>query len=132
MGVYSATVHFPAALERHLFDQQVAAPFDDYICPQRSHLCRGQSDERVGAYHPIRNRGSTEELCNSLPRPETVNEFTYAMENGTMTIPHAGSWSLQVQPCTGVHDVHATRQLGVSGWVIVHNPYNAHEEGENE
>ena len=131
MGVYSATVHFPAALERHLFDQQVAAPFDDYVLNAVIFVVGKATNESVHI-----TRFATADPLNNFVTvsrdTETVKELTYAIENGTVTIPHAGSWSLQVHPCTGVHDVHATRQLGVGGWVILHNPYNAREEGENE
>ena len=31
MGIYSTEIYFPATQDRHLFDQQLTAPFDDDI-----------------------------------------------------------------------------------------------------
>lgn len=95
MGVYSATVYFPATRERHLFDQQLTAPFDDYILNAFVFAIDKATNESVHI-----TRFATADPLNNFVTfsrdTETTNEFTYETGNGTVTI-QAESRALEVR-----------------------------------
>ena len=95
MGVYSATVYFPVTRERHLFDQQLAAPFDDYVLNAFAFAIDKATNESVRI-----TRFTTADPLNNFVTvsrdTETVNEFTYETENGAVTI-QAESRALEVR-----------------------------------
>ena len=66
MGVYSATVYFPATRGRHLFDQQLTAPFDDDVL--NTFVFVTDKVTNVGVHHPVHHHGPTEQLRNILAR----------------------------------------------------------------
>ena len=85
MGVYSATLYFPATRERHLFDQQLTAPFDDYVLNAFAFAIDKATNEsvhitRFTAADPLNN------FITFARDTETVNEFTYETGNGEVTI----------------------------------------------
>lgn len=95
MGVYSATVYFPASRERHLFDQQLIAPFDDYVLNAFVFAIDKATNESVHI-----TRFTTADPLNNFVTvsldTETVNEFTYETGSGVMTI-QAESRALEVR-----------------------------------
>ena len=85
MGVYSATLYFPATRERHLFDQQLTAPFDDYVLNAFAFAIDKATNEsvhitRFTAADPLNN------FITFARDTDTVNEFTYETGNGEVTI----------------------------------------------
>ena len=85
MGVYSATVYFPATRGRHLFDQQLTAPFDDHVLNAFVFVIDKVTNESVHI-----TRFTTADPLNNFVTfsrdTETVNDFTYETGNGTVTI----------------------------------------------
>lgn len=85
MGVYSATLYFPTKGERHLFDQQLTAPFDDYVLNAFVFVIDKATNEsvhitRFAAADPLNN------FITFSRDTDTVNEFTYETGNGTVTV----------------------------------------------
>ena len=85
MGIYSATIYFPAKRERHLFDQQLTAPFDDYIMNAFVFVIDKATNTsvhitRFTAADPLNN------FVTFARDTETTNKFTYETGNGTVTV----------------------------------------------
>ena len=84
MGVYSATIYFPAERVRHLFDQQLMAQFDDYILNAFVFVIDNATNKsvhitRFAAADPLNN------FVTFSRDTETTNKFTYDPGNGTVT-----------------------------------------------
>jgi len=85
MGVYSASIYFPTSGRRHLFDQQLTAPFDDYILNAFVFVIDKATNEsvhitRFAAADPLNN------FVTFSRDTETTNKFTYETGNGTVTV----------------------------------------------
>lgn len=85
MGAYSATIYFPAGRVRHLFDQQLTAPFDDYILNAFVFVIDKATNEsvhitRFAAADPLNN------FVTFSRDTETTNKFAYDPGNGTVTM----------------------------------------------
>ena len=85
MGVYSATIYFPTTRVRHLFDQQMAAPFDDYVLNAFVFVIDKATNKSVhitwfAAADPLNN------FVTFSRDAETTNKFTYETGNGTVTV----------------------------------------------
>ena len=83
MGVYSASVYFPATRERHLFDQQLTVPFDVYLLNAFVFVLDQATNEpvhitRFAAADPLSN------FVTFSRDTETVNKFTYDTGHGTV------------------------------------------------
>jgi len=95
MGVYSYSIYFPATRDLHTFDQQTSAPFDSYIFNAFVFVIDKATNKsmritRFTTADPINN------FVTVAHDTETVNEFTYETENGTVTI-QAESRALEVR-----------------------------------
>ena len=85
MGVYSASIYFPVKRRRHLFDQQLTAPFDDYILNAFVFVIDKATNKsvyitRFAAADPLNN------FVTFSRDVETTNKFAYETANGTVIV----------------------------------------------
>lgn len=85
MGVYSASLYFPSTQVRHLFDQQLAAPFDDYVLNAFVFVIDKATNQsmhiiRFAAADPLSN------FVTFSRDTETTNRFVYDPGNGTVMV----------------------------------------------
>ena len=94
MDIYSGMIYLPGTKERHFFDQQLIAPFDDYLINAFAFVIDKATNQSVHI-----TRFTTADPLNNFVTfahdMETVNEFTYETANGTATI-QAQSRALEV------------------------------------
>ena len=85
MGVYAASIYFPATKNRHLFDQQLAAPFDTYILNAFVFVIDPATNRSV----PIIRFGAADPLNNFVTfftDSPTTSKFTYHGGEGPVTV----------------------------------------------
>ena len=85
VGVYAANIYFPATKERHLFDQQLAAPFDTYVLDALVFVIDTATNRSV----PIIKFAAADPLNNFVTRSTdspTTSKFTYDSGEGPVTI----------------------------------------------
>ena len=85
MGVYAASIYFPATNSRHLFDQQLAAPFDTYVLNAFVFVIDTATNRSV----PITRFAVADPLNNFVTRSTdspTTSKFTYDAGEGPVTI----------------------------------------------
>jgi len=95
MDIYSGMIYLPATKQRHFFDQQLIAPFDDYLINAFAFVIDKATNQSVHI-----TRFSTADPLNNFVTfahdMDTVNEFTYETGNGTVVTIHAESRALEV------------------------------------
>jgi hypothetical protein len=85
MGVDAASMYFPATKERHLFDQQQAAPFDAYILNAFVFVIDAATNRSV----PIIRFAAAGPLSSFITRftdAPTTSKVTYDAGEGPVTI----------------------------------------------
>jgi len=116
MGVYSGTIYFPATRGRHLFDQQLAAPFDNYVLNAFVFVIDKATNQSVHI-----TRFTTADPLNNFVTvsidTETVNEFIYETENGTVTI-QAESRALEVRIYRSILAQAFTMSMLLVNWAL--------------
>ena len=94
MDIYSGMIYLPATKDRHFFDQQLHAPFDDYSINAFAFAIDKATNKSVHI-----TRFTTADPLNNFVTfahdMDTVNAFTYETGNGTVTI-QAESRALEV------------------------------------
>lgn len=112
MGVYAASIYFPTINTRHLFDQQLAAPFDTYVLNAFAFVIDTATNQSV----PITKFGVADPLINfvthSVDSP-TTNKFTYDAGQGPITID-VESRALELDIRRGV----LSRTFTVCMWIV--------------
>ena len=95
MDIYSGMIYLPATKQRHYFDQQLIAPFDDYLINAFAFVIDKATNQSVHI-----TRFSTADPLNNFVTfahdMDTVNEFTYDTGNGTTVTIQAESRALEV------------------------------------
>ena len=84
MGVYAASIYFPATNSRHLFDQQLAAPFDTYVLNAFIFVIDPTTNRSV----PITKFAVADPLSNFVTHftdSPTASKFTYDAGDGPVT-----------------------------------------------
>jgi len=85
MGIYAASIYFPNPQRRHLFDQQLAAPFDTYILNAFVFVIDTATNRSV----PIIKFAAADPLNNFVTHftdSPTTNKFTYDAGAGPVTV----------------------------------------------
>jgi len=85
MGVYAASIYFPATKSRHLFDQQLVAPFDTYVLNAFVFVIDPTTNRSV----PIIKFATADPLNNFVTHSTdspTTSKFTYDAGEGPVTI----------------------------------------------
>ena len=95
MDIYSGMIYLPATKQRHYFDQQLIAPFDDYLINAFAFVIDKATNQSVHI-----TRFSTADPLNNFVTlahdMDTVNAFTYETGNGTSVTIQAESRALEV------------------------------------
>lgn len=82
LGIYLASIYFPATKTRHLFDQQPVAPFKTYVSNAFVLVIDTATNQSV----TITRFAAADPLnCHSTDAP-TINKFTFNDGQGPVTI----------------------------------------------
>lgn len=112
MGVYAASIYFPAQNARHLFDQQPAAPFDTYVMDAFVFVIDTATNQSV----PMTKFAVADPLNNfvtqSVDSP-TTSKFTYDAGQGPITID-VESRALELNITRGV----LSRAFAMCMWIV--------------
>jgi len=95
MDIYSGMIYLPATNSRHLFDQQLIAPFDDYMINAFAFVIDKATNKSVHITR-LSTAGPLENFVTFARDVDTVNEFTYETGNGTTVTTQAESRALEI------------------------------------
>jgi len=116
MGVYAASILLPKPVIRHLFDQQLAAPFDRYVLNAFAFVIDTATNQSV----PITKFAIADPLNNfvtySIDSP-TTSKFTYDAGQGPITID-VESRAVELDIRRGVLSKTFTMCMWIVNWAL--------------
>lgn len=116
MGIYAASIYFPVQNSRHLFDQQLAAPFDIYVMDAFAFVIDTATNQSV----PITKFAVADPLNNFVTHTvdsPTASKFTYDAGQGPVTID-VESRALELKITRGVLSRTFTMSMWIVNWAL--------------